>query len=227
MNKGNNRGKEAPIPRPSEKRKTRETAFAAGSGPSPLHSSSGGLLLVVMCLTLVLPEKSKTASVAISLHSHLSEGAFGCSHPHAFPISFHNLVIWGRKAPHSVNWWRRVCCLYCLSSRGRSPHVRIGAGNAGWRSTFALGGGPSLNALPPGGPVASLRSDMGSTGWSSGTWHLWPPSSCEKAGLPPVLVRDRAVGPCPLGCGLRVPVCLVALNAMIGRDPADGGLIIA
>lgn len=49
----------------------------------------------------------------------------------------------------------------------------------------------------------------------------------RQAGLPPVLIRDRAVRPCTLGCGLCVLTCLVvAWGAMMCRDPTDGDLVI-
>ena len=62
-------------------------------------------LLALMHPTLVFAKKSKTASVDFSLHSHLTEGALGCLHPWAFPISFHNFLIWGVHALHSVKRW--------------------------------------------------------------------------------------------------------------------------
>ena len=40
--------------------------------------------------------------MAFSFQSHLAEGALGYFHPHAFPMSFHSLVIWGRQALQSV-----------------------------------------------------------------------------------------------------------------------------
>ena len=43
--------------------------------------------------TLVLPRNSKTAPVDFSLHSYLPEGALGCFHPCAFPMSFHSFLI--------------------------------------------------------------------------------------------------------------------------------------
>ena len=77
-----------------------ETALAAFSGTT---------LLALIHPTLVLPKKSKTAPVDFSLHNHLTEGALGCLHPWAFPMSLHNFLIWGAHALHSVNRWWRVC----------------------------------------------------------------------------------------------------------------------
>ena len=50
----------------------------------------------------VLPKEASTASVDFSFHSHLPEGALGCFHPWAFPMSLHSFLIWGIQALHSV-----------------------------------------------------------------------------------------------------------------------------
>ena len=52
--------------------------------------------------TLVLLKNAKTASVDFSFHSHFPEGALRCFHLWAFSISFHNFLIWGIQALHSV-----------------------------------------------------------------------------------------------------------------------------
>ena len=86
------------------------------SSPAPAPScqlsslSSGSFLLIPMHPTLVLLEYTETASVDFSFQSHLPEGALGCLHPCAFPMSFHNFLIWGSQALHSVKRWCRVCC---------------------------------------------------------------------------------------------------------------------
>ena len=52
---------------------------------SPSHFPPGSFPLVLMHPTLVSLRNLKTASVAFSFQSHLTEGALGCFHPHAFP----------------------------------------------------------------------------------------------------------------------------------------------
>ena len=42
--------------------------------------------------TLVSLKKSSTASVALPSHKRLADGAFGCFHRHAFPISHIHLA---------------------------------------------------------------------------------------------------------------------------------------
>ena len=49
--------------------------------------------------TLVSPKNSKTASMAPSAHSHLTDGALGCSQWQSSPILFHSLLIWETQAP--------------------------------------------------------------------------------------------------------------------------------
>ena len=86
-------------------------------------TSSSGTRLVLMHPALVLPRKARTASVDFSFHSHLPEGALGCFHPWAFPISFHIFRIWGFQALHSVKRWWRVCRFLTLHHEHWSSSV--------------------------------------------------------------------------------------------------------
>ena len=117
-----------------KKERNKRDAFMAGPAstlrllrqiPPPSHSPSRGPRPVLMYPTLVSLKNAKIASVVFSFHSHQTEGALGCFHPHAFPISLHNLVIWGRRALHPVNKRWRVYFLpppyhQYLSSSGTS-----------------------------------------------------------------------------------------------------------
>ena len=114
-------------------KKTRENTCYGGPGPlsspspsnlTPSHSSPGGFLLALMHPTLVLVylKNVRTASVAFSFQSHLTEGALGCFHPHAFPMSFYSLVIWGRQALRSVKGGgRSVAFLPRTTNAGHHP----------------------------------------------------------------------------------------------------------
>ena len=108
-------GNKQPVPSSPEEEKG-DYIIGGPGPPSSLSSpqsapstSSGGVLLALMHPTLVLPKKTSTASVDFSFHNQLPEGALGCFHPWAFPMSFHGLLIWGIQALHSVNRWWRVC----------------------------------------------------------------------------------------------------------------------
>ena len=151
MNKGNNKRKEKHIlPSSSQPKKNKRNYICGVPGPpsslSPLdtpppHSSSGGFRLVLMRPTLVSVRYPKTASVAFSFQSHLTEGALGCFHPNAFPLSFQNHLICCSQAWHSMEReWRppratsidrRPSCGLCPSGRGRLPRIRTRAGNIG------------------------------------------------------------------------------------------------
>ena len=58
--------------------------YVVGHPPHPRFPSSGGLLVATVHPALVSRRKSRTASVAFSFRRHLTEGALGCFHPHAF-----------------------------------------------------------------------------------------------------------------------------------------------
>ena len=61
---------------------------------------------MTMYPALVFRRKSRTASVAFSFHKLLAEGALGCFHPHAFPVSFHAFLACGARVRHLVKrWW--------------------------------------------------------------------------------------------------------------------------
>ena len=116
------------------------------SSPKPVltPASSGSLRPTLTQPTLVSLRKASTASVDFSFHNHLPEGALGCFHSWAFPISFHSRLICGIQALHSVKRWWRVClpphttstgsrlsCGPCPSGRARSPHGRMHAHGVG------------------------------------------------------------------------------------------------
>ena len=72
--------------------------YQGGPGPasslslSP-PSSSGGHLRATKHPTLVLLKKSSTSSVALSFQSSLAEGARGCFHQQAFPMSLQDVYM--------------------------------------------------------------------------------------------------------------------------------------
>ena len=92
--------KKEPVPSSPEE-KTKGNYIPGGPGPPSSPSppepapstSSVATLLALMHPTLVLPKKSNTASVDFSFYNHLPEGALGCFHPWAFPMSFHSFLI--------------------------------------------------------------------------------------------------------------------------------------
>ena len=71
---------------------------------------------------------SITASVASSFHTHLIDGALGCSHLQSFPILFHSARICGAHALHSVKRWCRDCLFPQLHHQHSSVQP-LGAGH--------------------------------------------------------------------------------------------------
>ena len=86
------------------KKQKKNTAFG-GLGPPSSPSDTCLTLTLSSTFALAIPEdldatgvssrNSKAASVAPSFHSHLTDGALGCSHLQSFPILFHSLRICG------------------------------------------------------------------------------------------------------------------------------------
>ena len=123
----------SPSPHPQDKGIKNVAGYRPG-GPGPPSSpsspepvltpeSSGSFRSALTQPTLVSLRKASTASVDLSFHSHLPEGALGCFHSWAFPMSFHSRLICGFQALHSVNRWWRVCCLSPPHHQHRSSSV--------------------------------------------------------------------------------------------------------
>ena len=114
----NDKGKK-PIPSsPGQGNKNVEGYDPGGPGPPSSPSppepvltpaSSSSLRSTLKQPTLVSLRNASTASVDFSFHNHLPEGALGCFHSWAFPISFHSRLICGLQALHSVKRRWRVC----------------------------------------------------------------------------------------------------------------------
>ena len=108
---------------------------------------------MLMHPTLISLGKIRTASIAFSLQSYITEGALGRFHPQALHMSFHNRLICGSQARHSVKGdcgsvyslsrttsiCRRRPFVSCPSGLSRSPQFLTWAGNIGPPQTFALG----------------------------------------------------------------------------------------